>query len=209
MIEVLLFVATSFMIGLSGAMAPGPLLTVTISDSLKKGSKAGPLLVLGHVIGEVLLILLILEGLGWLITSSLASAWVGLIGGAVMIFLGLNMIRDTSSGMESDGFKDFGLVSKGLVTSVSNPYFFIWWGTIGAALMLKGMELAKLTGLAAFLIGHWSSDFAWYGIVSFFSARGKPILKSSYRFIISACGVFLIVVGLYFILTSSITRLIA
>ncbi|MDI9623345.1 MAG: LysE family transporter [Methanothermobacter sp.] len=182
-------------------MAPGPLLTVTISDSLKKGSKAGPLLVLGHVIGEVLLILLILGGLSWLITSSLASAWVGLIGGAVMIFLGLNMMRDTTPIMESGDFKDFGLVSKGFMTSVSNPYFFIWWGTVGAALMFKGMELAKLTGLAAFLIGHWSSDFAWYGIVSFFSARGKLILKSSYKFIILACGVFLIIVGSYFIFT--------
>ena len=197
------------MIGLSGAMAPGPLLTVTISDSLKKGSKAGPLLVLGHVIGEVLLILLILEGLGLLITSSLASAWVGLIGGAVMIFMGLTMMRDTEPRMGSDEFKDFGLVSKGLVTSVSNPYFFIWWGTIGAALMLKGMELAKLVGLAAFLIGHWSSDFVWYGIVSLFSARGKLILKGGYKFIILACGVFLIVVGLYFILTSSMIHLMA
>ncbi|MEM4525777.1 MAG: LysE family transporter [Methanothermobacter sp.] len=201
MLEILLFAGTSFMIGLSGAMAPGPLLTVTISDSLKKGSKAGPLLVLGHVIGEVLLILLILGGLSWLITSSLASAWVGLIGGAVMIFLGLNMMRDTTPIMESGDFKDFGLVSKGFMTSVSNPYFFIWWGTVGAALMFKGMELAKLTGLAAFLIGHWSSDFAWYGIVSFFSARGKLILKSSYKFIILACGVFLIIVGSYFIFT--------
>ncbi|HIH62037.1 MAG TPA: LysE family transporter [Methanobacteriales archaeon] len=209
MLEVLIFTATSFMIGLSGAMAPGPLLTVTISDSLKKGSKAGPLLVLGHVIGEVLLILLILEGFGWLITSSSASAWVGLIGGAVMIFMGLNMMRDTSPMMESDEFKDFGLVPKGLVTSVSNPYFFIWWGTIGAALMLKGMELAKLAGLAAFLIGHWSSDFVWYSIVSFFSAKGKVILKDSYKFIILACGIFLIVVGSYFILTSSITQLIS
>ncbi|MDI6882571.1 MAG: LysE family transporter [Methanothermobacter sp.] len=209
MLEVLLFALTSFMIGLSGAMAPGPLLTVTISDSLRRGSKAGPLLVLGHLVGEVLLVLLILEGFGWLISSSLASAWVGLIGGAVMIFMGLNMMRDTSPKIESDEFKDFGLVSKGLVTSVSNPYFFIWWGTIGAALMLKGMELAGLAGLAAFLIGHWSSDFAWYGIVSFFSARGKLVLKSTYKFIILACGVFLIVVGLYFILTSSITHIVA
>jgi len=206
MLDVLIFAATSFMIGLSGAMAPGPLLTVTISDSLKKGFRTGPLLVLGHLIGEVFIILLILAGLGWLITSSLASTLIGLVGGAVMIFMGLTMMRDTSLEVEVSEFEDFGSVSKGLVTSVSNPYFFIWWGTIGAALMLKGMEMAKLAGLAAFLIGHWSSDFAWYSIVSFFSSRGR-LLKNAYKFIIVACGIFLIAVGLYFIIMSMLTQI--
>ena len=49
----------SFLIGFSGAMVPGTMLGVTIDGSLKKGWKAGPLIVLGHGILEILLIIVI------------------------------------------------------------------------------------------------------------------------------------------------------
>ncbi len=72
LIEILLFIITSFAVGLSGALVPGPMLTVTISDSLKRGFIAGPLIVIGHYIAELALILLIFAGLGWFIGSSTA-----------------------------------------------------------------------------------------------------------------------------------------
>ena len=54
---------TSFVIALSGAMMPGPLLTATISESTRHGIKAGPLLILGHGILELLLVTALLLGL--------------------------------------------------------------------------------------------------------------------------------------------------
>ena len=48
---------SSFMIALSGALMPGPLLTVTISEATRRGTVAGPLMILGHGILELALVL--------------------------------------------------------------------------------------------------------------------------------------------------------
>ncbi|HEX7469086.1 MAG TPA: LysE family transporter, partial [Methanobacterium sp.] len=103
MIETVLFIATSFLVGLSGALVPGPMLTVTISDSVQKGFKAGPLVVLGHFLVEIALIILILAGLGWLIGSTTAAFVIGTVGGLVLVFMGYrissssNPLTDSSS----------------------------------------------------------------------------------------------------------------
>ena len=47
---------TSFVIALSGALAPGPLLAACISESTKHGFKSGPLMILGHAILEIIMV---------------------------------------------------------------------------------------------------------------------------------------------------------
>jgi len=53
---------SAFLIGFSGAMMPGPMLGITIEGSLKKGYIAGPLVVLGHGLLELVLILVMALG---------------------------------------------------------------------------------------------------------------------------------------------------
>ncbi|WP_321211380.1 LysE family transporter [Methanothermobacter sp. DP] len=198
MLSVILFTVTSFIIGLSGAMAPGPLLTVTVSDSIQGGFRAGPLLVTGHILGEALLVVLIFMGMGYLLSSESASSFIGIAGGSVLIWTGIKGLR---SGDESSGdIPAGGSVLRGAVISFSNPYFFIWWGAVGAALMYSGLELAGAAGLAGFLVGHWSSDLAWYSLVSFLSSRGSFDTGGRiYRAVMVACNGFILLAGLYFL----------
>lgn len=198
MLSVILFTVTSFIIGLSGAMAPGPLLTVTVSDSIQGGFRAGPLLVTGHILGEAILVVLIFMGMGYLLSSESASSFIGIAGGSVLIWTGIRGLR---SGDESSGdIPAGGSVLRGAVISFSNPYFFIWWGAVGAALMYNGLELAGAAGLAGFLVGHWSSDLAWYSLVSFLSSRGSFDTGGRiYRAVMVACNGFILLAGLYFL----------
>ncbi len=53
----------SFMLALSGVLMPGPLLTIAIGESLRRGFVTGPLLILGHGLLELALILTIVDGL--------------------------------------------------------------------------------------------------------------------------------------------------
>jgi threonine/homoserine/homoserine lactone efflux protein len=212
LIETVLFTATSFAVGLSGALVPGPMLTVTISDSVQKGFTAGPLVVLGHFLVEIALIILILAGLGWLIGSTYAALIIGTVGGLVLVFMGYRIssssdqLTDVSS--EEKLALKYGPILGGVITSISNPYFFIWWATIGGAFMLKGLELAGIFGLIMFLVGHWSADLSWYSAVSFFSSKGSKIMTDNhYKIIMRICGVFLIVLGIYFVLTAQIDNL--
>ncbi|KAF5066479.1 LysE type translocator [anaerobic digester metagenome] len=206
LIEVILFAATSFVVGLSGAIVPGPMLTVTISDSMKKGFKAGPMVVSGHIIAEIILIVLIFAGLGWLIGSPAASFIIGTLGGIMLILMGYNITRSSQpvSDVSDDAeVKRYGPVIKGFMTSVSNPYFFIWWATVGCAFMFKGLELAGAVGVLGFIIGHWASDLGWFSTVSFLTSRGSGIMNEKhYKIIMTICGAFLIVLGVYFILSA-------
>ncbi|MGZ4857194.1 MAG: LysE family transporter [Methanobacteriaceae archaeon] len=184
------------------------MLTVTISDSLNKGFRAGPLVVLGHVIVESCLIFLLILGLGWLIRSNKAAMVIGSVGGFILIYLGFRITRSPNpSQIPGDGkpVQKRGSVLSGIITSISNPYFFIWWATVGWAFMLKGIELAGVAGILGFLVGHWTSDLSWYSLVSFFSSKGRHILPGKrYKILMIICGIFLITLGGYFIYTSII-----
>ncbi len=56
---------SSFVVALSGALMPGPLLTVTVGEATRRGFWAGPLIILGHGLLELTLVLLLLaQGAG-------------------------------------------------------------------------------------------------------------------------------------------------
>jgi threonine/homoserine/homoserine lactone efflux protein len=206
LIEILLFIATSFAVGLSGAMVPGPMLTVTISDSLKKGFIAGPLVVLGHVMAELSIIILIFAGLGWFIGSNTAVFIIGTLGGFMMLLMGYRIIGSNTINeiQREDGISNsYGPVLNGILTSLSNPFFFIWWATIGWAFMFKGLELAGIMGVIGFLLGHWASDMGWFSLVSFFTSHGSEIMTGKhYKFLMNISGVFLMILGIYFMLNA-------
>lgn len=210
MIDIILFGLTSFGVGLSGALVPGPMLTVTISDSVKKGPIAGPQVVLGHIITETAMMIVILAGLGWIIGSKTAALVIGIMGGAVLVYMGYNLststndyysIQNSTINQKKSSIRH-GSIFNGVVTSLSNPYFFIWWASVGCAFMYKGLELAGIVGLLGFVIGHWSADLSWYSIISFFSSHGTKIMNDkTYKIVMQVCGVFLIMLGVYFVIS--------
>lgn len=207
MLELLILILTSFAVGLSGAVVPGPMLTVTVSDSVKKGFLTGPLVVLGHFIAEIILIIFILAGFSWLAGSTEAAIIIGTLGGIILIYMGYNTLKSTADLQDISDSEElssrYGSVLKGVLTSVSNPYFFIWWATIGLAFLFKGLEIAGLVGLIGFLIGHWSADLGWFSMVSFFSSKGSKIMsENQYKLIMKVCGLFLMVLGAYFLITA-------
>jgi threonine/homoserine/homoserine lactone efflux protein len=211
-IEIALFTLTSFAVGLSGALVPGPMLTITISDSVKKGFIAGPLVVMGHFIVEIALIIFIMAGFSWLIGSATVAIIIGTLGGIMLIYMGYKTSRSSVEFQEITNnpvsSSRYGSVVDGIITSVSNPYFFIWWATIGWAFLFRGLEIAGIIGLIGFLIGHWSADLGWMSTVSFFSSKGSKIMsQNQYTLIMKICGVFLIILGLYFLIKAQISTL--
>lgn len=206
MIEIILFAVTSFGVGLSGALVPGPMFTVTVSDSIKKGFTAGPMVVLGHILTEILMMVVILAGLGQILGSQTAAFIIGIFGGTVLIFMGYNTSRSnavlSNIKIEENKLPKYGPFLKGVITSISNPYFFIWWATIGLAFMFKGLALAGILGLLSFSIGHWLADLSWFSAVSFISSRGSKFMSNNtYKAVMTICGIFLILLGIYFIVS--------
>ena len=86
--------SSSFVLALSGALMPGPVLTVTISESARRGAIVGPLIILGHGMLELLLVLALLAGLAPLLTRSEVFAFISLSGGGILLWMSYTMFRN-------------------------------------------------------------------------------------------------------------------
>lgn len=200
---------TAFLVGLSGAMMPGPLLTVTIAESARRGFKAGPLIVLGHAILELALIIALLAGLSFYLKKPLVTTVISIVGGAFLLFMGLNMIKDVLQGRvtleSSENNADKGVnahpVMAGILVSVSNPFWIVWWATIGLTYLTVALKSGAI-GITSFFSGHIMADLLWYSLIAAAIAGGRRFLKPRvYQSIIILCGIFLIGLGGYFIST--------
>jgi len=204
-VELLAFGFTAFLVGFSGAIVPGPMLTVSITESFKKGYKAGTSVVFGHVAAETGMVVLLGLSLSQILGLKAPFIAICVIGGAFLVFMGINLIKSGQGRASIQATPEkrtlaYGPIYGGIITSLSNPFFFLWWFTVGAAFVFEGLRLAGLVGLAAFLIGHWASDFSWYGFVSICTDRGAAIAGDrAYRIILISCGVFLSILGLGFV----------
>ncbi|NMA67652.1 MAG: LysE family transporter [Clostridiaceae bacterium] len=199
---------SSFLIGFSGAMMPGPMLGVTISGSLKRGWKAGPLVVLGHGILELILIIFMAFGLKDFFSNSTVAGLIGVFGGAFLAWMGYGMIKsslnksvslENQSAGKSHGVKN--LVLSGALVSITNPYFILWWASTGMESIRQSYSLG-LIGVLSFFTGHILSDFTWYSAVSIAFSKGKKLLSDTvYRWVILFLGIFIIAFSFYFIVS--------
>jgi len=200
--EMLRILGASFLIGLTGALAPGPTLVATINTSLKTGWTAGPKVAAGHALVEMLVFLLIVQGLATAMQQY--SRLIAVLGGLALMAFGFLMVKGSRNAALVSSAEDSitNPFMAGVLTSAANPYFWIWWLSIGSALIISGLEGGIiLAGL--FMIGHWGADFGWYTLISTSVERGKKILsEANYRNILALCGCFLIVFGTYYLINA-------
>ena len=202
---------TSFIVALSGAVMPGPLLTVTISESPRRGIMTGPLLIVGHAVLELILVIALIMGLAPLLTMKPAFIVIALAGSVVLLWMGVEMLRSLPTivlSTSEKGPKHRNLVFSGLLMSLANPYWSIWWATIGLGYILHSMQAGAM-GVVAFFSGHILGDLFWYAAVSTAVWKGRKLLSNrSYRVLIGSCAVFLIIFACLFA-WSGVQRLIA
>jgi len=195
----------SFFTGFTGAMMPGPLLTVTIEQTLSRGWDAFFWLITGHALLELVLVVLMILGLRAVLARPRVLASVGLVGGAALLYMGVDMMRhamDLSLSVDAGEQTGFGIVKLmilGAAVCAANPYFTGWWATIGAGQMA---QMAPRTGgeYLAFYLGHEAADYTWYGAVAAMLVFSKSFMSDGvYRGLILVCGALVIFLSLMFL----------
>jgi len=205
---VLALFTTSFVVGFSGALMPGPVATVTIAESARQGFRVGPLITLGHALTEVVMVAALALGLSAVLQQPLIAGAIGLGGGLVLLWMGWGLVssawrgaislRLAASGSGPVG--RLGLVPAGIVTSLVNPYWFLWWATVGASYVVFGLQFGWL-GVAAVFVGHILADFSWNCLLSLAVASGRRFMSDRlYRGLLAVCGLFLIVLSVAFVI---------
>lgn len=186
---------------------PGPLMTVTIRQTLKRGIWAVIFTVSAHALTEAFAVLGLLLGLGRFMSSAPVSGTVAVCGGLVMAWMACGMIKDALSNrllldLTLPGqAASKGAFLQGLLATVSNPYWLIWWATIGANFtgMSKGYGNA---GLLAFYFGHILADFSWLLLIGIMLVKGRKLITDRiYRGITLVLGIFLAFFAVYFFIS--------
>jgi len=208
MLEIATIFAASFTLALSGALMPGPLFTITISESARLGFKAGPLLMIGHALLELLLVVAVIQGLGTYLRLPSVLGVIALLGGLLLLYMGTDMVRSAGKLSLRSQLPAVDVrygrhpILLGILGSLSNPYWVLWWATIGLGYLVTAMEFGY-TGVAVFFMGHIAADFAWYSLISLGISRGKTLLKDTgYQHLIRVCGVFLFCFGGWFLISA-------
>jgi len=192
---------SSFVIALSGAMMPGPLLTVTISESSRHGFISGPLLIAGHAVLELALVIALLLGLAPFFQMPAVFAVTAVAGSLILFWMAFNIFRSLPSlslSWEGEQKKQNHPLISGILMSVANPYWIIWWATIGLGYIMYSWQFG-LWGIIFFFAGHIAADMGWYSMIAAAVSGGKHFLTDRlYRGIIAICAVFLILFACYF-----------
>jgi len=194
----------AFVVALSGAMAPGPYLTVTITRTMTRGPLSAALMLVGHALLEGALLVGFAFGLQTVLRLPAVATALALIGGAILVWMGQDLLRGALRGRIMPGTDTaapesrLGPIMQGITVSLSNPYWTLWWATIGVKLASDGLAIGPL-GVVAFFIGHELADIAWYGFVITAVSRGRGLLaERPYRVVIGVCAVFLLYLGVRF-----------
>ncbi|MBE7488048.1 MAG: LysE family translocator [Candidatus Omnitrophica bacterium] len=196
----------SFILGLSGAVAPGPVLVRTIAHVPRHGFLSGPLMIVGHSLLELALVASIGLGMGTVLAHPAFFIAIALIGGLVLFWMAVGMLRSLPTqtfqitpGSAAISGDTRGVVRDGILTSLANPYWSIWWATIGLSyLAIAGT--AGFAGVCAFYIGHTFSDFTWYAFVSSLAAAGSQFMTDRiYRGLMAVCALALGLFGVLFV----------
>ena len=202
--ELIVLFFNSFMVGFSGAIMPGPLLAVDIAETPRSGWQTGPVLSIGHAIAEIAIVIVLALSVTALSENSIIVRIIGLLGGLALIVMGAMMAWDIlmkkisydTAGSKTAGHK---LIGKGITASLSNPYWFIWWATVGLAFIVEAKKFG-IVGPVVFYFGHILSDFVWYTVVSIILWKGKKLLMGGgLRLLILRCAAFLLYLGGWFI----------
>jgi len=152
------------LISLSGVLMPGPLFAVTLKKAAKS-KIAGALIAVGHGIVEFPLMFLIFFVLSQFDIPSAVQVAVGLVGGFLMIFMGLQTFRNRHKSEEAQVSLKRDSVLAGVYTTAVNAGFILWWLTIGTTLILNA-QLFGLVGFSVFAGVHWLCDFSWYTVAA-------------------------------------------
>lgn len=185
-------------VSLSGVMMPGPVFAACVVKGYRE-STAGLKIAVGHGLVEIPIVLLLVFGLKHIVDNRILLTIIGVTGGLVLVYMGFSMIRIKCDKKDEPDYLPYDSVSVGVLTTAANPYFFLWWATVGAALISQALGFPTWF-IAVFILVHLLCDFVWDFVVSYAVYRSRNIWTPRIeRIVFAVFGVLLVIFGIRFI----------
>jgi threonine/homoserine/homoserine lactone efflux protein len=198
--SLILFLLKATGISLSGVMAPGPVTAATLAAGGRR-KHAGLLIAAGHGLVELPLVILIMAGMRKWFEFRPVQISIGLAGGVVLVWMGIQMLRQVRQNdpVNSTGYAHSNPIWIGIALTAGNPYFLLWWVSVGLALAIQAWEFGVLA-FGLFAIVHWLCDLAWLEVLSQASFKGTQVMGPRIqRVVLIICGIALLFFGCLFL----------
>lgn len=192
------FIGGAMLISLSGVMAPGPMTAAAVTAG-EAGPRGGIRLALGHGLVEFPLMALLYFGFTRYLQGDAVMQTLGIIGGIFMLYMAFGLFSSLKSMGHIEAKGGTSPLIDGALLSLGNPYFILWWATVGSALIITAKGFG-ITGFLIFAIAHWMCDLVWFTFLSGASHQGAKKLGSGFLKTVSAIsGIVLVIFALYFL----------
>jgi threonine/homoserine/homoserine lactone efflux protein len=168
----------------SGVLAPGPLFFANLAYGTRHDKWSGIKVAYGHTTVELPLIIILAAGLFTFDTAKKYANVVGLVGGiAILAFAGLQIasILKEKRGHNAptiSGSKGPFIV--GVTLSALNPFFILWWFTVGLKLISDSAAFGVALGVVILFALHIWMDYVWLVSTAYLASRGAFALRSRY-----------------------------
>jgi len=202
----LLFLGSVAIISLSGVLMPGPVFAVTIACGFQD-RWSGWKIALGHSLVEVPTIVAIFFGLSVFLKNDMVLAAIGLLGGAILLYMGYDVVRTRKEVVTSCPTKHQDPFWAGVTTTAFNPGWLLWWATVGAALTATAVTFGWWM-LPFFVVVHITCDLLWEGFVgmTIYGTKGRWSSTWHQR-VIAGSGALMIVFAFIFVIDALQTLL--
>lgn len=186
-------------ISLSGVLMPGPVFVAAVAKGAEH-RHAGAWIALGHLFVEVPLIIVLAAGFSQVFDNLWVKILIGFAGGGLLTYMGVRMFLIRGEPEVAKRAFPMHPILAGIITTISNPYFILWWATVGVLLIITALVFDWM-GIIAFIIVHEACDLSWDWLVSYTVNKSKKLwTKKVHAIVFGVCGLFLIILGIYFIL---------
>jgi len=197
---VLTILLSVVVISFSGVMMPGPMFAVALAKSYRS-PWAGAQMSLGHAVIEVPLILLIYYGFAQFFQNTMLQLVLSVVGGGMIIWMGIRMFRARTQVIQRGKDRSYNAFSAGIIMSGLNPFFLLWWATIGSMLIMRIIGFGVI-GVVAFIVVHWMCDLIWLSFVSTLVYKTHSLWGQRFQeWVFIGCSLLLVGFGTWFLVS--------
>lgn len=186
-------IADVVLLSLSGVMAPGPLTAVTVANGARN-PYSGALVAVGHALIEIPLMIAVLLGFRSVFNSFALRHGLLVAGGVFLLVMGVQMLRQARAReIPETRLRVRTPLLAGIVLSIGNPYFVIWWATVGPGLISPALGMGS-AGFPVVATVHLSCDFVWLSLLSVLAWKGSRLLGAAFqRAVYLLCGAVVLI----------------
>lgn len=199
--QILDFAVMVIVISASGVMAPDPLFAANVIYGVKQGTSAGVKMAIGHIIVEFPLVVFLGIGVFSLEMFPEFRTIISILGAVTLfVFAGIQIRTTLLKKEEKEIQQKHGAIIAGISLSALNPFFIIWWLSVGFKLISDAMMIWAVTGIIVLFVLHIWMDFAWLGGVAYLAKKSSKILSNrNYKIMIIGLSISIVYFGITFL----------